>query len=88
MVVRVVGIDLAVERRTVVACRTVGRVLGNHHYIATVVVRMHLKGLRFLYNNSHWIPVPLTAVCLGIGWMPAVVKKQGDRTWRWPGYMC
>jgi len=88
MVVRVVGIDPAVERRTVVVCRTEGRVLGNHHHIVTAVVRMHLKGLRCLCNSSHWIPVRLTAVCLGIGWMSAVVKKLGDRTWRWPGCMC
>ena len=88
MVVRVVGIDPAVERETVVVCRTEGRVLGNHHHIVTAVVRMHLEGLRCLCNSSHWIPVRLTAVCLGIGWMSAVVKKLGDRTWRWPGCMC
>jgi len=88
MVVRVVGIDLAVERRTVVACRTVGRVLGNHHHIAIAVVRMHSKGLRFLCSNSRLILVRLTAVCLGIGWMPAVVKRLGDHTWRWPDCMC
>ena len=75
MVVRVVDIDLAVERRTVVVCRTVGRVLGNRHRIAIAVVRMHWMGLRFLCSSSHRIPVLLTAVCLGIGWMPAVVKK-------------
>ena len=88
MVVRVVDIDLAVERRTVVVCRTVGRVLGNRHRIAIAVVRMHLKGLRCLCNSSRWIPVRLTVVCLGIGWMPAAVKKQGDRTSCWSGCMC
>ena len=88
MVVRVVGNDLAVERRTVVVCRTVGRVLGNCHRIAIAVVRMHPKGLGFLCSSSRPIPVPLTAVCLDIGWMPAVVKRLGDHTWRWPDCMC
>ena len=88
MVVRVVGIDPGEERRTVVAYRTVGRVLGNHHHIAIAVGRMHLKYLRFLCSNSRLIPALLTAVCLGIGWMRAVVKRQGDRTWRWSGCMC
>lgn len=41
MVVRVVGTDPGEERRTVVVCRTVGRVLGNQHHIAIAVVRMH-----------------------------------------------
>jgi hypothetical protein len=74
MVVMVVGTAPGAEHKTVVACRSEGRVLGSHHRIAIAVVHMHLKGPRFLCSSSRLThPVHLTVVCLDRGSMPAFV---------------
>ena len=74
MVVMAVDTDLEAEHTIVDACQSWGRVLGSRHHIATAVVHMRLKGLHFLCSSSRLTHlVLLTVVCLGTGWMPAVV---------------
>jgi hypothetical protein len=89
MAVMVAGTDLEAAHRTVDACRSWDRVLDSRRRIAIAVVRMRLKGLRFLCNSSRLTHLVLPiAVCWGKGWMEPVGWRQGDHTWRWPGCRC
>jgi len=87
-VVRVAGIALEVEHRTVAADRgRLGVVLDSHLHTAIVAGHRYLKALRFLCSSSHLYHQVRRIVCLGIDSMVAVVRMEDD-TWHSLGCMC